>query len=426
MNSTRPEALPVKWNWRYGRLYRIAFLLAALAMLAAGMPATVFAAQKKKPKKDSSPTPAPEASPTPQPQTPGGSAPDLQLKPEDEQKADALANFIDGNIAEDNADLDKALDDYRKVLAVDPAAVIRSEDDTDTTMLLAAKVAFELARRGNSAEGIDVLKDAAKAAPKEPMTYYFLSQLYSKYLKKYDVALKYATQALDLDPKNFLFHLADYELEINLGQNAKAVETLDRAGKLDNDDPMFWLKMSELYIHALVKDDGTCTPEDQKKMDAVFQKALTLSKNDPVTAAKVGDYYVLTKQIKEAIPLYEGALAAKRDASDLSLSSLREKLAACYVANGQHDEAIKVLEALIKNDPMRASTYETLGQLYAEKNEFEKALNSYQQMLLLNPDQPTNYLRVSDMMFQLKKFDKAVDLLTETHKKFPPTRSARR
>jgi len=408
MNPIRPAAQPVTWKRRTGLLY-LSILLAAST--------PVYAAKKADPQPSPSVAPAPGASNGPS--GPPTTAKDLQITADGEQKADAMASFIEGTIAEDNADLDKALEDYRKVLAVDPAAKIRPDDDSDTLTLLAAKVGFELARRGDVAAGIDVLKDTVKAAPKESTAYYFLSQLYSKYLKKYDVALKYAQQALDLDPQNFIFYVANYELQIDLGQSKKAVEILDKAATLKNDDAQFWLKMSELYIHALVKEDGTCTADDLKKMDAVFQKTLALSKDDPSAMAKVGDFYVLTKQIKEAIPLYEKVLAAAGDDIDPMYSAVREKLASCYVVTGQQDDAIKALEALIKKDPMRASTYETLGQLYAEKGEYEKALDSYQQDLLLNPNQPMNYLRVSDMMFQLKKFDKAVALLTETHGKFP-------
>ena len=151
-------------------------------------------------------------------------------------------------------------------------------------------------------------------------------------------------------------------------------------------------------------------------MDDDFQKSPRPCKKRPGgDRAKIGDFYVLTKQIKEAIPLYEKVLALSSDPKSPEVSNVREKLASCYVVTGQQDAAIKALEALIKKDPMRASTYETLGQLYAEKGEYEKALNSYQQDLLLNPNQPMNYLRVSDMMFQLKKFDKAVAAHRDAH-----------
>jgi tetratricopeptide (TPR) repeat protein len=351
-----------------------------------------------------------------QPHTP---AKDLLLKPEAERRADALARFVDGSIAEDNADADKALEDYRKVLEVDPAAKVRADDGNDTMMLLSAKVAFELARRGNPAAGIDMLKDTIQAAPKEPMAYYFLAQLYSKFLKKYDIALKYAGQALDLDPDNEIFYLTNYELELNLGQNKKAGEMLDRASKLQNDDPQFWLKLGELKIQASVKEDGSSAPDDLKKMNALFQKALSFAKNEPGVIAKAADFYVLTKQVKEAIPLYIKVLGLKSDPNDPALDSVREKLANSFVATGQRDEAIKMLQELIKNNPMNYASYELLGQLFEANGENEKALANYQQTLLLSPGDWRNYLRTAGVMFEMKKLDAGVDLLREARKKFP-------
>src|SRR4030095_7504426 len=96
---------------------------------------------------------------------------------------------------------------------------------------LANKVAYELARRNDVAGGIQVLKDTIKAAPKEPLPLVYLSQLYSKHLKKTDLALKYAEQALAIAPQNFACHLALYELYVGSGQPQKAGHILERAAK---------------------------------------------------------------------------------------------------------------------------------------------------------------------------------------------------
>src|SRR5687768_4873214 len=46
--------------------------------------------------------------------------PDLRLVQEGERKADALANFATGLIADDNADSELALQKYRRALELDP------------------------------------------------------------------------------------------------------------------------------------------------------------------------------------------------------------------------------------------------------------------------------------------------------------------
>ena len=83
---------------------------------------------------------------------------DLVLRPEGERKAGALAHFVEGMVFEENGEMDKALEAYRKVLNVDPG---QSE--------LASRVAALLIQQENFPEAIDVLKDAIKAMPaKDP------------------------------------------------------------------------------------------------------------------------------------------------------------------------------------------------------------------------------------------------------------------
>jgi tetratricopeptide (TPR) repeat protein len=405
MNSSRPGALPKKSKWRPALLYTF-ILLAATPLFSA--PSKTKAALNARVVQSDILPPADLKSP----------AKDLLLSPADEKKADALAYFIDGSLAEDNADVEQALESYRKALAVDPAARVRTGEG-DAPTLLAAKVAFELARRGDPGAGIDILKDTAKADPKEATTYYFLSQIYSRFLKKNDIALKYAEQAIGLDPNNFSFYVADFELCQNLGQTKKAADVLERASKLQNTDPQFWLKLCELHIQTLVKDDGSTAPDDLKKLNALFKKTLSLAKDDPLVIAKVADYYALTRQVKDAIPLYLRALSLKPDTNDPAILNVREKLATSFLATGQRDEAIKALQDLIKASPTRYETYELLGQLFEAKGDFDQALASYQQTLLINPNSYQNYLRVAGAFLQLKKFDKAADLLREARGKFP-------
>lgn len=337
-------------------------------------------------------------------------APDLLLKKEDDAKAQAIAAFAAGIICEDSADSEKALENYQKALSFDPGYAE-----------LAVKIAFELARRGDVQGGIEILKDSIKSAPKEAVTYLYLSQLYGKYLKKPELAQKYAQQALELDAGNFASYLALYEIYLGTGQQKKAEQILERAAKLDNDDPEYWLQLGEFYMRSLLKDDGSPRhgPDDLKKMNAVFQKALALGEEDAAIITKVADFYVLSRQVKDAIPLYLKVVGLKQNSADPSLAAVRDKLAKSFRLNGQRDEAIAVLQQLIKEAPLRYETHELLGELYEEKGEMERALGSYQQTLLLDPAQPLNHLRVAELYLKTKNFKKAVETMREARQRFP-------
>jgi len=333
---------------------------------------------------------------------------DLLLSKTDERKANALTAFSQGLIEEDNSDTDKMLESYRRALSFDPGYAE-----------LAVKVAYELAQLNDPSTGIQVLKDAVKAAPREPLPYIYLSQLYARNLNKPDLALKYAEQAIALAPDNFGANLALYELLEAVGQTKKAEQVLERASKSESVDPKFWAQLGELYAKIYLKDDGSIEPAQLQKMNAIYRKAADLGKDDAETLTKVGDYFVLSKQVKEAIPFYLAALSLGQDPTEPSLDNVREKLARSYIATGQSDEAIRHLEDIVKDSPLRFETFQLLGELYEEKGDIDKALGDYEHSLLLDASDPRNHLRLADLLLKHKRYERAVDIMQAARKKFP-------
>ena len=333
---------------------------------------------------------------------------DLQLAKPDERKAAALTAFSEGLIAEDNSETEKMIESYRRALSFDPGYAE-----------LAVKVAYELARENDPSAGIQVLKDAVKAAPREPLPYVYLSQLYARNLNKPELALKYAEQAIALAPDNFGANLAVYELLAAAGQTKKAEQVLERASKSESTDPKFWSDLGELYARLYLKDDGSSEPAQLQKMNAIYRKAADLGKDEAQTLAKVGDYFVLSKQVKEAIPFYLAALNLGQDPTDPPLDNVREKLARSYIVTGQSDEAIHHLEDIVKDSPLRFETFQQLGELYEEKGDIDKALANYEHSLLLADSDPRNHLKLADLLLSHKYYERAVDIMQAARKKFP-------
>lgn len=333
---------------------------------------------------------------------------DLLLKPLDEKKAEAFAYFSQGLIAEDNSDQEGMLKNYRKALELDPGYAE-----------LSVKVAYELARRNDVAGGIQILKDTIKASPKEPLPYIYLSQLYSNYLRKPDLALQYADQALSLAPENFKSHLAVFELHDNAGDKKKAEAVLERALKLNSTEPRYWAEFGEFLQKLYLRDDGSSSPEELKRMNAVYEKLAGIAQNSAGTLLKVADFYVLSKQVKEAIPFYYAVLKLRPDSDDAQINNVREKLARSLIFTGQREEAIALFEQIVKDNPLRFETYEILGELYQQKGDLEKALTNFEHSLLLDASEPQNHLRLADLLRRSQKFEKAVDLLKQAKVKFP-------
>jgi len=340
---------------------------------------------------------------------PGNSTapPDLVLNAEGARKAEALANFARGVVSEDMAEPDRALDGYRRALALDPGHID-----------LALRVAYELAKRNDVPGGIQVLKDAVKAAPKDPRPLVYLSQFYAKHLKKPEAALKFAEQAVTIDPLQVAGYLALYELHAGMGQMKKAEEVIDRAEKVKSEDPKFWLQLGDLTTRLYLKEDGSSEPAHIERMNALYRRAAEFGRDDAVTQAKVGDYFVLSRQVKEAVPFYLSALKGGAG-DDPALTNLREKLARAFLITEDKDRAIEMLEQVIAENPSRFETYELLGELYMQKGDHEKALMNFEQTLLLDGSSAENYLRLADLYLKLERLDKAVDTMRQARAKFP-------
>lgn len=344
-------------------------------------------------------------------------AKDLALQPENARKADALVDFVEGVRLEENADMERALALYQKVLTVDPG---QAE--------LALRVAALLSRQEDFPRAIDVLKDAIKANPKESAPYLQLSFIYAKYLKKTDQALKYADQAIALDPKNFDAYQRLYEIELTGSDPKRAAQVLERAAAVTSDDPAFWIRLGKLYASMLFKPDVEPKPEDIKRVNALFRKAAACAGDDSAALKEVADYFAASQQIQEAIPLYLKVLELQPDDSNA-----REKLASGFLLTNQRAKAIEMLQEIIKQHPEKYQPYDLLAQLLDEngrafaranqpepaKAEFAKAAANYEQSLLINPGRGQTCLRLAELLIgPLRESERAVRILTEARARF--------
>ena len=345
-------------------------------------------------------------------------APDLGLSTESARKANALADFVEGTRLEENAEMENALAAYQRVLNFDPGLAE-----------LALRVAALLSRQGDYPRAVDVLKDAIKARPKEPGPYLHLAFIYAKYLRKPEQAVKYANEAIALDPLNFEAYQRLYEIEAASGAPQKALLALDRAAAVKSDDASFWIRLGKLYATIVFKSDAEPKPEALKRVNGFFEKAVAKAGDDAAVVKEVADYYAASQQIQEAIPLYLKVLELQPD--DVNA---REKLATGFVLTHQREKAIEMLEEVIRKQPAKYQPYELLAQMFDEaaralerdnksdqaKAQFAKAAANYEQSLIINPARANTYLRLAELLIiPLKDSERAVRILTEARHRFP-------
>jgi tetratricopeptide (TPR) repeat protein len=345
-------------------------------------------------------------------------APDLLLRPQGAHKADALARFVEGMAFEENGEMERALEAYRKVLNVDPG---QSE--------LASRVAGLLIQQDDFPQAIDVLKDAIKANPKSAEPYQQLAFIYTRYLKRTDQAIEYANRAIALNPGDVEGYQRLVEIELAAGQERKALEALDRALKVQSRDPNFWIRLGKLYVAILFKSDSQPKADELKKTNEIFKRAAENSADDPGILKDVADYYAASQQLKEAIPLYLRVLELQPDDANA-----REKLATGFVLTNQRDKAVEMLEQIIKEHPEKYQPYDLLAQVLDEearslqranrieeaKAKFAKVAANYEQSLLINPNHAGTYVRLAELLLSaLRDPERAARLLGDARRRFP-------
>ncbi|MGA7213311.1 MAG: tetratricopeptide repeat protein [Terrimicrobiaceae bacterium] len=326
------------------------------------------------------------------------------LEAKGQRKADALAWFVNGLFEEESDGPEKALESYRKALALDPS-------NTD----LAIKVAYDYLRRGETADAISVLKDAVKAAPKETAPCLALSSTYLRHLHKPDQAAKYAQTAIEIAPKTFAPYEALWEVYLSGGQNAKAEQVLEKAARSKSVDPDFWLSLAELSSRNVLRDTSASLSEvELQRVGRLLEKAAACGDKDPAALSKIGDLYVLTRQTDKALPFYRKVVDLKP-----SYPQIREKLAGCLIETGQTDGAIEVIEDLVKVNPLSVAAYDQLTQLYLKAGNQAKALASARQALLIEPQMLPRHLQVIDLLFKQKDYVSAAAALEDARNRFP-------
>ena len=345
-------------------------------------------------------------------------AADLALAPAAQRKADALANFVEGARLEENGEVEAALEIYQKVLTVDPGEID-----------LASRVASLLTRQEDFPRAIDILKDAIKANPKETAPFLQLAFLYAKYLRKPEQALKYANQAIALEPKNIDAYQRIYEIEITRGRAKEAFAALDRAAKVNTTDPAFWTQLGKLYAATLFQPETEPAVEDLRRVNALFKRAVENAGGNAAAIKEVADFFAATQQIEEAIPLYLKVLELEPE--DFNA---REKLATGFVLTNQRAKAIELLERIIKDSPQKYQPYELLAQLQddeartllranetgAARAQFAKAAANYEQSVLINPIRGQTYLRLTELLIgPLREGARAEKILVEARGRFP-------
>ena len=327
----------------------------------------------------------------------------LQISEGSEKMARAQANYLQALLDEETDGPEKALASKREVLKWDPGFTS-----------LSVEVAEYLLRGGDTAEALSILKDAAKAAPDEDAPTLALAGIYLRQLQKPSLAEKFALHALERNPNSPSIYETLWEVYRSTGQNQKIESLLQKASRHENSDYLYWLGIADIRIRDSSRANGKSSAFKLDQITKLVDKAAKLTGGDSDAIAKTADYYVLCKQTGPAKELYRKALSTNN-----RLPGIREKLTDCLIQEGERADAAKILEEIIKDNPLHLAAYDQLARIQLDLGNPAAAINNMRQALLLAPVEPRRQEEIIHAAFRARDYETALKFSIEGEKKFP-------
>ena len=327
----------------------------------------------------------------------------LQISEASDKMARAQANYLQALLDEETDGPEKALASKREVLKWDPGFTS-----------LSVEVAEYLLRGGDTAEALSILKDAAKAAPDEDAPTLALAGIYLRQLQKPSLAEKFALHALERNPNSPAIYETLWEVYRSTGQNQKIESLLQKASRHESSDYLYWLGIADIRIRDSSRANGKSSTFKLDQITSLVDKAAKLTGGDPDAIAKTADYYVLCKQTGPAKQLYRKALSTNN-----RLPGIREKLTDCLIQEGERADAAKILEEIIKDNPLHLAAYDQLARIQLDLGNPAAAINNMRQALLLAPVEPRRQEEIIHAAFRAGDYETALKFSIEGERKFP-------
>lgn len=309
----------------------------------------------------------------------------FMLSAEQEDFADALANFGAGIVRENLRD-PGAVSNYSNVATLDPGELLPH-----------VHLSSYLLKTGKPDEAIELLRSFAENNPDSFEARLWLGRIYMHAVGVRGMENDYKEKAetffrsvMETNPhiEDGYLHLASFYAAEGREADAEAV-LKQAADQLEN--PVNVLRMHGDMMFEQSLSGGTNSVAALDKAIALFEKAEQCPADDltDVYLEKLAESYVRADQPEEAAQCYYRLY-------DRNPGELRFIRAAGLVrdATGDKHGAIKAFELVVSNGDARYSeVYHRLGELYVETGNNAKALKLYEQAEALFPEDVRFYVK---------------------------------
>jgi tetratricopeptide (TPR) repeat protein len=305
-------------------------------------------------------------------------------------------------------------------IANEPEAALREyylaaiNDPDDEVVVL--DVSRRLLQAKQLQKALEILSRAADRPTASANVYARLGLVHEE-LGHHDQALSANRAALTKAPDSLAAYQNLYVFYLKRKQPIEATKVLDQAARQPNTDAEFLIGLGELYANLATQAPAQKVAITIKGL-AVLSRAEKL--NPPISALKLrlADGFNVLGDTAKAAALYVDLLKTMPDVP-LLRDRIRAKLAEIYLRGKDHDEALKQLEALARDEPTNPQLRYLLGTVAFEAKQYPAAVEHFSKAILLSPEMETAYYHLAAAQIAMNKGTDALGTLSKARQRFP-------
>ena len=217
-------------------------------------------------------------------------------------------------------------------------------------------------------------------------------------------------KALELDPNNSMIYSEMAESYLRNNRVREAVETAERAIRVDADNLEAHKLLSSIYIQLIGRANAQQPPSAETINNAIheFEEIVRIDPSEQQGFLMLGRLYQIKGDREKATAIYKQLLGVEPGSEEGVVA-----LAKLQMDAGNKKEAAAMLEDFLKQRPDSDAALELLGQAYSDLQEYEKAADAYRRASELDPDNLELKKSQAQALFLADKFDEASKLYQE-------------
>jgi len=318
---------------------------------------------------------------------------------------DAFAHYAAGESSFDNDDTTGALRQWEAAALADPA-----------NEPLVIEIAAQLLQNKENAKALALLsKSAARTNASAPLLAWLArAQLQAG---QPGPALASSKRAIRRQPGALDGYECQTEVLFQQKRWAAAAKTLHRAASQVPSEPVTLLELADLY--ALYFRNQPKDADTQAQALALLDRVAQLKFSDPRLWQRLADDYARMNRQKSAADIYSRLLAHYPEPS-LMRDTLHEKLAGLYMASDDRANAMKELQALLRDNPTHyPRAWFLMGELACQNASLDEAAEDFANALNGDPAIEQAYYDLAMVQLDLHKSREAFEILEQARARFP-------